>query len=98
MKSDFMDRAAKIMAEIRTISFTDKFDTKFIEDILKEELEEYYAKLEEYYAKLHGYYDAAYDKGHSDGYALAYEDGRSAGYSEGYSEGHSEVKTLLRMR
>ena len=96
MKPNFMDRAEKLMAEIRTISFIDKFDTKFIEDILKDEL---YV----YYAELHRYYDDAYDEGYAagksslegdvDSYALGY----THGFSEGYSEGHSEVKTLIKM-
>ena len=102
MKSDFMVKTAKIIAEVRNRTCIDE-DAEVLKEILQEELKEYYDALHECYDD--GYsaghsdgYSKGHSKGHSDGYALAYEDGRSAGYSEGYSEGHSEVKTLLRMR
>ena len=90
MKPNFMDRAEKLMAEIRTISFIDKFDTKFIEDILKDELYVYYAELQKYY-------DDAYDEGYAAGKSSlegdvdsAYDEGYALGYSEGYSEVENE--------
>ena len=94
MKSDFMVKTAKIIAEIRNRTCIGD-DAEVIKEILQDELKEYYDALHECYDD--GYslgHSEGYSKGHSDGYALAYEDGRSAGYSEG----HSEVKTLLRMR
>ena len=43
MKPDFMDVTAKIMAEIRARTCIDKSDTKFIEEILQDALEEGYS-------------------------------------------------------
>ena len=43
MKPDFMDMTAKIMAEIRARTCIDKSDTKFIEEILQDALEEGYS-------------------------------------------------------
>ena len=63
MKSDFMVKTAKIMTEIRAITFIDKIDARFIEAILQDALNEYY--------------DDGYDEGHSDGYGEGYDEGRS---------------------
>ena len=43
MKPDFMDVTAKIMAEIRARTCIDKSDTKFIEEILQDAIEEGYS-------------------------------------------------------
>ena len=61
------ERTAKIIAEMRTRTYIDKFDTKVIEDILN-------ATLKEYYDELNEYYDAGYD----DGYAAGHPKSHSA--------------------
>ena len=38
MKPDYMDRTAKIIAEVRTRTCIDKTDTEVLEDILQYEL------------------------------------------------------------
>ena len=83
MKPDFMDRTAKIIAEVRTRTCIDKIDTEVLEEILQEELNKYYDELNEYY-------DDVYAEGRSDGYALGYADGRSDGYTLGYEDGYDE--------
>ena len=45
MKPDFMDMTAKIMAEICARTCIDKSDTKFIEEILQDALNEYCDEL-----------------------------------------------------
>ena len=62
MKPNFMDRTAKIMAEIRTITFIDKIDAEVIAGILQDELIEYHNEVFTYG------YDKGYDKGYDDGY------------------------------
>ena len=54
MKSDFMVKTAKIIAEIRTRTYIDKIDEEFIKEILQDALNEYY--------------DEGYDDGYSEGY------------------------------
>ena len=56
MEHYFSDRAAKIMAEIHTITFIDKFDKKAIKDILQDALEEGYSLG----------YSEGYSEGHSE--------------------------------
>ncbi len=51
MKSDFMDRIANIIAEVRTVTFIDSYDAARIEAILKD--------------ALHDCYDEGYSEGHS---------------------------------
>ena len=79
MKPDVMHSIAKIIAEIHTSIYIDKFDEIFIKDILQDELKAYYVELEDYYTEE--YHNAtnrarniAYDVGYDDGYS----DGRSA--------------------
>ena len=60
MKQYFIDRAAKIIAEIHNRAFIED-DAEVIKEILQE-------VLDEYYNELHGYYDAGYDDGYSNGY------------------------------
>ena len=80
MKPDFMDRTAKIIAEIRNRTCIDD-DVEVLEAILQDALREYYDELQKYYDAG---YDTAYDEGHSDGYG--------DGYGEGYDEGRSEAE------
>ena len=90
MKPNFMDGAAKIIADIRTSTSTciDDVDAEIIENILNAALKEYYDELneyyeEEYYIAISSARSKAYDAGHSDGYA--------DGYDVGYLDGHSAV-------
>ena len=57
MKPDFMDRAAKIIEEVRTRTCVDKIDTEVLKEILQEELNEYYNED----------YSLGYDEGYSEG-------------------------------
>ena len=73
MKPNFMERTAKIIAEIRNRTCIDD-DVEAIEKILQDELNEYYRMLdgyyeEEYYNTISSYRSSAYDKGYADGYS-----------------------------
>ena len=99
MNTNFMDKASKIIADIRTSTRIDDVDAEVIEKILQGALNEYYDALNEYYedkyySTINSARNSAYDSGYDDGYSFGYDDG----FSEGYSEGHAEVKTLLKMR
>lgn len=59
MKSDFMVKTAKIIAELRNRTCIDD-DAEVIKEILQEE-------LKEYYDALHECYDDGYSLGHSEG-------------------------------
>ena len=83
-----MERAANIIAEIRTVACID-VDAEAIEKILQDALKEYYDELdgyyeEEYYIAISSARSIAYDEGHSDGYAEGYD----VGYDDGYYESH----------
>lgn len=96
MKSDFMVKTTKIMAEIRARTCLDDDDVEVIKDILK-------AALHECYDALNEYYDDGYDEGYAEGYAACHQSSLEGaverayyeGYALGYSAGHSEVHTLL---
>ena len=91
MKPDYMERTAKIIEEILIQTCIDKLDTKVIEDILKDELNEYCSMLDGHYAEE--YYNVisiAYDEGHSEGYDEGHSGGYYEGHSEGYDEGYSD--------
>ena len=75
MNTNFMDKAAKIIADIRTSTCIDDVDAEVIEAMLKDALNEYYY--------------SGYDDGRSAGYADGYEVGRSESHSEGYDYGYS---------
>ena len=47
MKPEFMDRIAKIIAEVRTRTCIDKIDTEVIETILQASLNEYCTMVDE---------------------------------------------------
>ena len=83
MKANFMERAAKIIAEIRNRSSIDDVDAEVIEKILQNALNEYYDELD-------GYYEEEYYIAISSARSRAYDDGYADGYDEGYSESHSE--------
>ena len=93
MKSDFMVKTAKIIAEIRTRTFIDKIDAKFIEEILHDELIKYHNEV---FTCGH---NIGYDDGYTDGHKAglddaadnAYDEGYVLGYALGYDEGRSEV-------
>ena len=87
-----MERAAKIIAEIRNRSSIDDVDAEVIEKILQNALNEYYDELdgyyeEEYYIAISSARSIAYDEGHSDGYA----DGYDIGYDDCHAKNHSAV-------
>ena len=82
---NFMDRIAKTIADIRNRTCIDDDDAEVIEDILKNELKEYYRMLdgyyeEEYYNAISSARNSSYDEG--------YEDGYDVGYDNGYSDSH----------
>ncbi len=81
---NFMDSAAKIIAEIRTKTCIDAFDAEVIEKMLQDALNEYYEELNEYYEEE--YYNAISSARNS-----AYDSGYDDGYSDGHSESHSAV-------
>ena len=86
MKPDFMDRTAKIIAEVRTRTCIDKLDTEVLEvleEILQDELIKYHNEVLTYARSLEEAVDSAYDEGHSDGY----DDGEAMGYNYGYADG-----------
>ena len=73
MKPDFMDSAAKIIAEVRARTCIDKIDTEVLEEILQDELKAYYAELdgyyeEEYYIAISSARSKAYDDDYADGF------------------------------
>ena len=75
-----MVKTAKIIAEMRARTCINDDDAEVIEEILQNELTEYYRMLEGYYEEE--YYNAiasarskAYDNGYDDGYESGYESG-----------------------
>ena len=60
MKTNFMNRIAKIIEEISSRTCIDEIEAEIIEEILKYELRTYYTELEEYY-------DTGYIAGYGDG-------------------------------
>ena len=100
MKSDFMGRIAKIIAEVRASTCIDEIDAEVIEAILQDSLNEYCTMLNEYYEEEYHIaissarskaYDDGHSDGHSDGYDMGYDAGRSDGYADGYDDGRSAV-------
>ena len=83
--TDFMERTAKIIAEVRNRTCIDE-DAEVIKEILQYELKEYYNELEEYFEEE--YYiaiararNSAYDDGYDDGYDIGYDNGQSDSHS-----------------
>ena len=83
MKPDFMNKTAKIIAEVMVRTCIDKLDTKVIEEILKDELNEYYNEVFKYSRNI------GYDEGYNDDLneAVAIEE---AAYSRGFDDGRAE--------
>ena len=80
MKHDFMEKTARIIAEIRTRTCIDDVDA----EVIKDALNDHYRMLDGYYANaLNTARNTAYDEGFDDGYDV--------GYDNGYDEGHSAV-------
>ena len=73
-----MDRAAKIVEEVRTRTCVDKIDTEALFEILQEELIKYRNELLTY--------------GHSIGYNEGYDEGYAAGYKRGVNDTIGEVQ------
>ena len=87
MTTNFMDRAAKMIAEIRSRTCIEDADAEVILELLQDELDalnQYYE--EEFYVALSSARNKAYDDGHSDGYADGYDAGYDAGYDSGYAD------------
>lgn len=88
MKSDFMDRIAKIIAEVRTVTFIDSYDAGRIEEILQNELHECYDDgYDDGYSNCEYSLDEDVNNAYDEGYALGYSEGRSDGYVLGHSDG-----------
>ena len=68
MPPNFMNGAAKIMAEIRTRACIDDVDVEVIEAIVKDAINEYY--------------DDGYSDGYADSYEHGYDDGYKNGYAD----------------
>ena len=81
MKPNFMNRAAKIMAEVRNKTCIDDVDTEVIAGILQDELIEYHNEVFTYGHNI------GYDDGHADGHAEGHYEGHAEGYALGYSDG-----------
>ena len=64
MKSDFMEKIEKIIAEVRTITC---MDTEVLEELLKDELIKYHNEVFTY----------GHSVGYDDGYELGYDEGHS---------------------
>ena len=81
MKSDFMVKTAKIIAEIRNRTCIDD-DVEVIKEILQDELKEYYDALHE-----------CYDDGYDDGYAAGKSSLEEATYYRGFKDGRAEAES-----
>ena len=68
MPPNFMQGAAKIMAEIRNKTCIDDVDTEVIEAIVKD--------------AIHQYYDDGHQNGYDDGYEHGCDDGYESGYAD----------------
>ena len=77
MKSDFMVKTAKIIAEIRTRTCIDGIDAEALFEILQDELIKYRNEVFTY--------------GHSIGYDNGYIAGNEAGYAAGYKRGVNDT-------
>ena len=80
METNFMDSAAKIIAEVRTLTGIDEVHAEALEELLKD--------------AICSARNIAYDAGRVDGYADGYEEGYAesydVGFDAGYEVGHFE--------
>ena len=91
MKSDFMVKTAKIIAEIRNRTCVDD-DVEVIKEILHDALHECYDEgYDDGYAACKSILEGDVANAYDDGYSLGYDDGYSLGYDDGHSKGHSGV-------
>ena len=81
---NFTRRITKIIEEMRTVACIEAVDAEVIENILRDELNEYCSMLDGYYAEE---YYSEISSAHDEGYELGYE----AGYDNGFADGHSAV-------
>ena len=92
MKSDFLVKTAKIIAEVHTRTFIDKIDAEAIEKILQDELIEECRMLDSYYWEEHyNNYCNEISSVRTSAYEAGYDEGYADGHSGGYSESHSAV-------
>ena len=80
MTTNFMDRAAKMIAEIRSRTCIEDADAEVILELLQDELKEYYDALNEYYEEeysnaISSARNIAYDLGYDAGYEVCYKTG-----------------------
>lgn len=80
--ADFMERTAKIIAEIRNRTCMDE-DAEVIKELLQDE-------LTEYCFVLNGYYEEEYFNAISSARSKAYDAGWSDGYDDGYENGYAD--------
>ena len=81
---NFMVKTAKIIAEMRARTCINDVDAEVIEEILQNELTEYYRMLE-------GYYEEEYYNAISSARSKAYDDGYDDGYESGYESGYADL-------
>ena len=84
MNPYFMERTAKIVADVRTRMYSDKFDAKVIEDILQKELNEYHNEV-----FIYGH-SIGYDDGY-DAVKSSLDEAAECAYYEGYDDGLNEA-------
>ena len=87
MKPNFMDGAAKIIAEVRTVACIEAADAEVIEKILQDALIEYHNEVFTYGHNIG--HDDGYTAGHKAGLDEAVDNAYDAGYSLGYDDGYS---------
>ena len=81
----FMHSIAKIATEVSAITGIDEVETKALEALLKEKLNEYCLALEEYYIEE---YHNAMNRARNTAYDSGFDDGYDIGYDNGYSDSH----------
>ena len=82
MNHDFMDRIAKIIAEVRTRTCIDGIDAEALFEILQDELIKYH--------------NEAYTYGRNTGYDDGYADGRESGLDDGRAEAAPDNETYTK--
>ena len=85
--TDFMDRTAKIIEEMRNRSRINDVDTEVIEAMLKDALNEYCDALNEYYEEE---YHNALSSARNSAYDAGFDDGYDVGFDNGYADCHAK--------